>query len=235
MRCSPSIDNPALADFDKLLRCAISYLTNCDLSDKQWLQASLPIKVGGLGVRKVSLLALPAYLASAVTTASLQKTIFDSVRPSEDKMLVVYLAMSYHLSTKQSLDSLGITHARQHSVKSKSNATQKAQFLAASAPHSGDWLLVLPVACRLKLDDEVVRMAVALRLGFNFGAPHTCRCRVTVDALSQHGLVCKQAPSRIARHQHLNDLVTRAEVSAGVPAAKEPVALIRRDGQHQTE
>jgi len=41
MRCSPSVDNPALADFDKLLRCTISYLTNCDLSDEQWLQASL--------------------------------------------------------------------------------------------------------------------------------------------------------------------------------------------------
>jgi len=32
-------------------------------------------------------------------------------------------------------------------------------------------------------------------------------------------------------HQHLNDLVTRALVSAGVPATKEPVGLIRRDGK----
>jgi len=29
--------------------------------------------------------------------------------------------------------------------ESKSDATQKAQFLAASAPHSGDWLLAIPV------------------------------------------------------------------------------------------
>jgi len=72
---------------------------------------------------------------------------------------------------------------------------------------------------------------VALRLGLNLGAPHTCRCGATVDVLGQHSLICKQAPSRIARHQHLNALVTHALVSAGVPATKEPVGLIRRDGK----
>jgi len=117
--------------------------------------------------------------------------------------------------------------------ESKSDATQKAQFLAATAPLSGDWLLALPVAscCRLKLDDEAVRVAVAVRLGLNLGAPHTCRCGATVDALGQHSLVCKQAASKITKHQHLNDLVTRALVSPGVPATKEPVGLIRRDGK----
>ena len=62
MRCFPSVDNPALADFDKLPRSAISHLINCDLTAEQWLQASLTLKMGGLGVRQVSLLALPAYL-----------------------------------------------------------------------------------------------------------------------------------------------------------------------------
>jgi len=98
-----------MADFDKLLRSAISHLTNCDLSDEQWLPASLPIKMDGLGVRKVSSLALPAYLASAASTASLHNTIFDSARPSEDEVLGVYCqngslfqTLSYHLPTKQS-------------------------------------------------------------------------------------------------------------------------------------
>jgi len=43
-------------------------------------------------VRKVSSLALLAYLASAASIASLQNTIFESVRPSEDEMLGVYLS-----------------------------------------------------------------------------------------------------------------------------------------------
>ena len=52
-----------------------------------------------------------------------------------------------------------------------------------------------------------------------------------VDAHGQHGLVCKQTPSRIARHQQLNDIVARALVSAGIPATKEPVGISRRDGK----
>jgi len=51
LRCSPSVDNPALDLFDRHLRSALSRLTNTSLSDTQWLQASLPIKHGGLGIR----------------------------------------------------------------------------------------------------------------------------------------------------------------------------------------
>jgi len=78
MRCSLSVDNPALAHFDMLLRSAISHLINCDLTDEQWLQAPLPIKIGGLGMRQVSSLALPACLASAASTVSLQNTSLEA-------------------------------------------------------------------------------------------------------------------------------------------------------------
>jgi len=41
--------------------------------------------------------------------------------------------------------------------------SQKARFLASVAPHSGDWLLALPIAkCGLRLDDEAVRVAVGI-------------------------------------------------------------------------
>jgi len=115
---------------------------------------------------------------------------------------------------------------------SKCDAIKKAQFLAVSTDHSGDWVVGTPHSiCGLKLDDEAVCAAVELRLGLNLGAPHTCRCAVTVDALGQHSLVCKKAPSRIARHQHLNDLVKHALMSAGVIATKKMVSLICRDGK----
>jgi len=68
LRCSPSVSHAALDSFDELLRTRLSYLTNCDLSDSEWTQASLPVRDGGLGVRWVSMLALPAFLASAAST-----------------------------------------------------------------------------------------------------------------------------------------------------------------------
>jgi len=41
-------DNPLQATFDNILRSDLSSILNVDLSDTQWLQASLPVRHGGL-------------------------------------------------------------------------------------------------------------------------------------------------------------------------------------------
>ena len=55
-------ENPSLERFDALLKQAIQRITNSVLSDLQWIQAILPVRDGGLGVRRVSSLALPTFL-----------------------------------------------------------------------------------------------------------------------------------------------------------------------------
>jgi len=50
-----------------------------------------------------------------------------------------------------------------------------------------------------------------------------------VDAWGLHALVCKLAPGRIQRHHALNDIITRAFTSAGVPVSKEPSGLLPGD------
>ena len=70
-------------------------ITNSSLTDTQWLQASLPIKNGGLGVRRVSSLALPAFLASAAGTALRQAEILADCNVPED----AYWKDSLQLST----------------------------------------------------------------------------------------------------------------------------------------
>jgi len=61
--------------FDNLLRSELIRTANTDISNSQWLQASLPIKDGGLGIKRVRSLALPAYLALAASTSDLQSQI----------------------------------------------------------------------------------------------------------------------------------------------------------------
>jgi len=98
-----------------------------------------------------------------------------------------------------------------------------AIFLAASATHSGDWLLALPVSsCGMKLDDDADHVAVSLRLSCIIYVAHTCRCEAMVDVQGQHGLICKQAHSRIVRHNVMNDIIFRSLSSAGIPASKKP-------------
>ena len=143
------------------------------------------------------------------------------------------LASSDPLPDRQSFwDKLGILSSRTAVETSISDPYQMASFLAAVSPHSGDWLLALPVtSCGLRLVDEAVGVAVALRLGCSVCVAHTCRRGAVADAEGIHGLVCKQAPSRIARHQAMNDVIACAISSSGIPVTKEPVGLTRLDGR----
>src|SRR6218665_2467852 len=61
LRCAPCYNQLHLIDYDKPLRGGMERILNISLPEDQWMQASLPIKMGGLGVRRVSSLALPAF------------------------------------------------------------------------------------------------------------------------------------------------------------------------------
>ena len=74
-------------------------------------------------------------------------------------------------------------------------------------------------------------MAIALHLGCSVCVAHTCRCGAIADAEGIRGLVCKQAPSRIARHLAINGIIARAISSSGIPVTKEPAGLTRLDGK----
>ena len=80
LRSSPCVDHPSLVRFDSLLRSGLTSITNCALDDFAWLQSSLPIRDGGLGIRSVVVLAPSAFLASAAATLELQDAILSRSR-----------------------------------------------------------------------------------------------------------------------------------------------------------
>jgi len=51
------------------------------------------------------------------------------------------------------------------------------------------------------------------------------------NALDLRGLVCKQAASKTARHQAINNVIARAVTSAGIPVTKKHVGLTSLDGK----
>src|SRR6218665_2163217 len=75
MRTAFCVDHPSLDRFDSLLRSGLSSILNVELSDENWLQASLPVKDGGLGIRSAATLALSDLLASAASTSELQANL----------------------------------------------------------------------------------------------------------------------------------------------------------------
>ena len=75
LRASPCASHPALVRFDVLQRAILGRISNCELSDQHWMQANLPVRCGGLGIRSVALLAPSAFLASAAATLPTQAAL----------------------------------------------------------------------------------------------------------------------------------------------------------------
>src|SRR5215469_1800351 len=75
LRSAPCTGHPSLTDIDNSLRRCVSKVTNIDLSDDQWCQASLSVKAGGLGVRLATQIAPSAFLAASHSSAELQARI----------------------------------------------------------------------------------------------------------------------------------------------------------------
>ena len=72
LRKSPSFTSSSLLGaFDGVLRALLESICNIQLSDLGWIQASLPVIIGGLGIRSVTMLAPSAFLASAAGTSEI--------------------------------------------------------------------------------------------------------------------------------------------------------------------
>jgi len=50
------------------IRTGLINILNVDINSDHWLQASSPVRDGGLGIRSAEMLASSAYLASAAST-----------------------------------------------------------------------------------------------------------------------------------------------------------------------
>jgi len=88
LRTSQCSDNPLLRQIDEILRTGLITILNVDINSDQWLQASLPVRDGGLGIRSAEMLAPSAYLASAASTLLLQQSILpDSIWMQGDQLV----------------------------------------------------------------------------------------------------------------------------------------------------
>ena len=156
LSCSPCFGNEALEQFDSLLRSDLCTITNLAVSNHQWIQTSLPVSAGGLWIRRVVSLALPAFLASAASTHSLQSLLLPNchcrlkIDSNRERLMRTWTTI-YNTNTpgspgdtKQSVwDRPGIMADQAVAMSAFTDNFNRARLLAASAPHSGDWLHAL--------------------------------------------------------------------------------------------
>ncbi|KAF0288994.1 Ubiquitin carboxyl-terminal hydrolase 2 [Amphibalanus amphitrite] len=237
---------PALKLVDELVRETLVDITNVNINDQLWEQAKLPFRLGGLGVRSVEDLALPCYISSLHAALPLLRSISPGLLPVSGVPPTLQTAIhrfsevtgteqlppASAASSQRAWDTLSATAIRDKMVNS-ANQLHRARLVAASQPHTAAWLQAVPVpSLGLHLDEESVRVAVALRLGATVCEQHRCRlCGRQVDQLGHHGLSCVKSAGRLPRHAQLNDVVRRGLASAGIPSILEPVGLDRGDGK----
>ena len=94
---------------------------------------------------------------------------------------------------------------------SQTTITELYAYTAVKVLHSGDWLNALPItSCGSRMEDDAIRVAVGLCLGFSLCEPQQCTCGNVVNTRGNYGLSRKRSAGRTLRHNYLNDLVCHA-------------------------
>ncbi|KAI5635377.1 reverse transcriptase (RNA-dependent DNA polymerase) domain-containing protein [Phthorimaea operculella] len=227
---------------DGAIRNTAESVINVTLDDNQWLQASLPIRYGGLGIRSIRAVSLPAFIASSNGVADL---VADILKLQGERLSIPFQCDAVKAwaaacpgvdppskpESQRAWDDLSCKFSLSELSESLTGA-DVARIKAVTCPESGAWLQALPSPqLGTILDNDTLRIAVALRLGCGVCEDHSCPCGASVDSTGHHGLSCAKCAGRFPRHHALNEIIRRALVSANVPCVLEPPGLCRTDGK----
>jgi hypothetical protein len=239
LRTAPCFYSNILPLYDNILKEGIELITNTSLNNSNWCQAVLPVNFGGLGIRRASELALPAFLSSIHSVSESINVILpdycchDTAKCEALTLFSEFGEVPNNPKVQKSWDSVISAQRKDQLLSLTADPKQKARILAASSPSAGAWLNAVPISSLgLKLDNCQLRIAIALRLGAPICHPHKCHgCGGQVDASGSHGLSCRKSAGRHSRHSHVNDLIKRALISARIPSVLEPSGIFRSDGK----
>ena len=166
-RTTPCFLSPKLARFDESLRYLLCVILNVPLDDDSaWLQASLPVRSGGIGIRRSVQLAPSAYLASAVCCSELIPLILPPRLHTTSNPLVEEALSLWQATHDNTLPS----HPSSHRQRAWYSAVVEASFNA----------LVVCTRHFLQLAFGWTMMSSELQLVFVL----VCQCAIPMCALA---------------------------------------------------
>ena len=166
-----------LNTFDETVRQALQSVCNINMDNSTWTQATLPTSKGGLGVRRASNLALPAFLTSCYGTHDLVSSLLPPVELGNDPLLREALNLWEANTTcplppeemrgrQRRWDELLTQKTHEDLLEAATDSITRARLLSTATKESGAWLNVLPIPhLGTKLDDDSILIATGLRLG----------------------------------------------------------------------
>eukprot|EP00731_Ephydatia_muelleri_P004695 Em0002g871a len=157
----------SLKFFDEEVRLCFSSCVAIDVPDTQWQQAQLSPKLGGLGLRSLSLHSCAAFISSVASlemgnpdNTHLQQAIlhFNARVSPQDSITMESVLNSppQQKSLSQKLDSFAF-----HSLLSSASLVNKARMLSVSSPHASSWITAIPsTSLKLHLDSAEYQTAI---------------------------------------------------------------------------
>ena len=235
----PSAHLSSLQRYDDAVRNTIESIVGTCITDDQWLQSSLPISMGGLGLRKASDHGPAAYIASVLES----KNIIEEVTKSDfhvdlSSVISIYsqkagqeLVVESLISAKQKdLSNLIDKHNLSTLLSSAQGQREIARLNSVGLPKAGAWLQAIPSkSLGLHLRNREMKVSLSYRLGLNvFAVAGPCGACVTMnsDRLGDHAIACGSQGERILRHNSMRDILFQTALQAGLCPAKEEQALI---------
>ena len=227
------------------MKSITSRIINIDFDHgDSWLQATLPVKSGGLGLRSATILAPSAFLASADEASDLMQ-----------QLLPAHLSSTAYLERNQALarwkcampedipapsattqqkawDDPIVQHLFYTLLNNCNDETSRSRVLGAATVESGAWLNALPSSSLgPSMPNDAVHIAIGLREDAPLCLPHTCNsCSKSVDGFGLHGLSFQSSQGRIPCHQMLKNIIYCSLASAHITSRLEPSGLYRADG-----
>ena len=157
---------PFLHRFDLLKRSILNAILHVQLTDDQWLQATLPVKSGGFGLTNSVLYCEAAYLAACHSSYESVRAVYIHIASSEEGFDETPWAKTFHaLNSKLGIEfrpeasqskglqrmfskPLQITFAEEYHRRMAEDllvtAYDKARLLSVQGPHAGAFLHAVP-------------------------------------------------------------------------------------------
>ena len=212
--------------FDDGLRRSLERILCCSVCERSWLQASLPLRFGGLGLRASFRTAPAAFLASCHSSFPLIQQLlsgcsFEDLHPhSIPGVQSAFEHFQNFLPNWSAPDS-----PTQTSLQAALDADQLHQLLNASTTRdrahlnslytgqfTSSWLQAIPNP-NLGLAIVGCEFTCALRYWLSipfFDSSHLCSCGSTLDPHGDHLLGCGQGPLQIRCHDVLTYILFQA-------------------------
>ena len=235
--CTHGKMDTSMRKVDELMRSTASRVLGLTLEGPKWMQAQLPTRMGGLGLRSCAEHRGAALLGSLELVQGVSKSLWEGFKgvlmPALKKGLNLALPEELRIEedgpgpNPQRLSSAKLDQVKRDCLLGGANDPRdKGRLLSLRMDKASAWLQQADEECAM--DPETFRIACGMRLGAAlFAEGAVCRiCSGPQDRQGYHASICIKNGHVHQRHERVKEEFISIFKQAGLPLLREPSHLL---------